>query len=69
MDHPWNPRRGVLNTGGHGLPNRKPDYAHHDGALPCCRRKIVEEQTVIDWLALLLQFGAEVKLPGQMTQS
>jgi len=31
--------------------------------------KIVEEQTVIDWLDLLVQFGAEVKLPGQMTQN
>jgi len=31
--------------------------------------KIVEERNVHDWLALLLQFGAEVKLPGQVTQS
>ena len=27
--------------------------------------KIVEEQSVHDWLTLLLQFGAEVRLPGQ----
>jgi predicted ester cyclase len=31
--------------------------------------KIVEEKTVIDWLELLVQFSAEVKLPGQVTQS
>lgn len=31
--------------------------------------KIIEERAVHDWLALLLQFGAEVKLPRPAKES
>jgi len=58
----WTPVGTVLPTGNRITLTTMALFRVADG-------KIVEEQTVIDWLALLVQFGAEVKLPGQVTQS
>jgi predicted ester cyclase len=58
----WTPAGTALPTGNAIILTSMALYRLSDG-------KIIEERNVHDWLALLLQFGAEVKLPGPAKES
>ena len=58
----WTPVGTVLPTGKRITLTSMALYRLEDG-------KIVEEWNVHDWLDLLLQFGAKVKLPGPVKDS